>query len=356
MPTNFDSTRFVFMSLLSITMFLCSSALQADSSANTFIHQDSIGQTKHNELQRNTFENLDYRSRAGVYGTITSIGSDTLAGLMAIWAQRFQELYPHVKFQIQATGSSTASQALTQGTATIGPMSRQLSQQEITRFTRVHGYPQTALIVALDAIAIYVEKNNPLQQLSTQQVDAIFSATRLCGAEKSYRTWQDLGVEKFGKESLIQLYGRNSASGTYDLFKQQALCNGDFLRTVNEMPSSSSIVQSIASSVGGLGYAALGYQNSNVRTLAISSDGLSFYRPTPNNLRQGHYPLTRYLYIVVNQRADQPLATLEHTFLSFILSEEGQSIVRENGYFSLSSELIHRQKNILNSKPSITKS
>lgn len=284
-----------------------------------------------------------YHSTPGVYGTITSVGSDTLAGLIAVWAQRFQEIYPHVKFQIQASGSATASQALTQGSASIGPMSRAISAQEISNFTTIHGYAPTALVVAIDAIAIYAEQNNPIEKLTLQQVDALFSITRLCGYHTPISQWQQLDVNKFGGKQTIQLFGRNSASGTYDLFKQKALCDGDFLRTVNEMPSSSSVVQSVASSIGGLGYAALGYQNNNVKTLALAGADGQFYAPTPDNLRQGDYPFTRYLYIIVNKAPDKSLATLEQTFLRFILSDEGQAIVNDNGYFSVSKRMIKRQ-------------
>ncbi len=289
----------------------------------------------------------DYRSAPGVYGTITSVGSDTLAGLMAIWAQRFKEIYPHVKFQIQASGSATASQALTQGSASIGPMSRVLSNQERASFSKRYGYPPTVLVVAVDAIAIYAEKNNPIDQLTLAQVDALFSITRLCGGPEPIMTWSQLGVSKFGDDKNIQLFGRNSASGTYDLFKQRALCEGDYLQGVNEMPSSSSVVQSVASSIGGLGYAALGYVNNNVKTLALSDDGQQFYSPNPDNLRTGLYPFTRNLYIIVNKPPNENLATLERTFLEFVLSAEGQSIVEENGYFGISDRVRKRQLQLL---------
>ncbi|MGB3726630.1 MAG: phosphate ABC transporter substrate-binding protein [Glaciecola sp.] len=297
------------------------------------------------ELPNNqAFDASDYRSTPGVYGTITSVGSDTLAGLMAIWAQRFQEIYPHVKFQIQASGSATASQALTQGSASIGPMSRALSAQEIALFTSKHGYPPTALVVAIDAIALYVEENNPLTQLTLQQVDAVFSATRLCGYPRSLETWQSVGVSKFGSAQNIQIFGRNSASGTYDLFKQKALCDGDYKRTMNEMPSSSSVVQSVASSIGALGYAALGYQSTQVKTLSLSANGTDYYAPSPDNLREGNYPFTRFLYIVVNKAPNETLPALERTFLSFVLSPEGQRIVSDDGYFQVSSRVIKRQR------------
>lgn len=299
-------------------------------------------------------ETLNYRDKptekmqrlAGVYGSISSVGSDTLATLVSLWSERFKTVYPHVKFQIQASGSATAPQALTQGTATIGPMSRALTASEVSRFTQKYGYPPTSLIVAVDAIAIYVEKNNPIQSLSLQQVDALFSASRFCGASRKLETWTDIGVDKFGDDREILLYGRNSASGTYDLFKKQALCEGDFKARVNELPGSSSVVLSIASSVGGLGYAALGHGDDNVKALSIvvgEPAQKELVKPDTNNITSGKYPLSRYLYIVVNKPPNTPLPVLERAFLSFILSDEGQDMVNENGYYSISKAIRDRQ-------------
>lgn len=285
-------------------------------------------------------------SLAGVYGSISSVGSDTLATLISLWSEQFKTVYPHVKFQIQASGSATAPQALTQGTATIGPMSRALTATEISRFTQKYGYPPTTLIVAVDAIAIYVEKNNPLQSLTLQEVDALFSVTRFCGSSKKVDTWTDIGVTKFGENREVLLYGRNSASGTYDLFKKQALCEGDFKATVNELPGSSSVVLSIASSVGGLGYAALGQFDENVKALSISTENEGengFIEPNTDNITSGKYPFSRYLYIVVNKPPEQHLPVLERAFLTFILSDEGQDMVNKNGYYSISKELRDKQ-------------
>jgi phosphate transport system substrate-binding protein len=283
------------------------------------------------------------KALAGVYGSISSVGSDTLATLISLWAEAFKSDYPQVKFQIQASGSATAPQALSQGTATIGPMSRALTASEISRFTQKYGYPPTTFIVAVDAIAIYVEKNNPLQQLHLREVDALFSATRFCGAERHLDTWNDLGVTKFGTNREVLLYGRNSASGTYDLFKQQGLCEGDYKPRVNELPGSASVVLSIASSVGGLGYAAMGYDDDNVKALPIGVNGpadqVQYIAPTTDNITSGAYPFSRYLYIVVNKAPNEPLPILERAFLQFILSDEGQAMVSENGYYPINQEL-----------------
>jgi phosphate transport system substrate-binding protein len=322
-------------------------------------------------VKRNPSEFND--SLAGVYGSISSVGSDTLATLISLWAERFKSVYPHVKFQIQASGSATAPQALTQGTATIGPMSRALTATEISRFTQKYGYAPTTLIVAVDAIAIYVEKNNPIDSLTLQQVDALFSVTRFCGSKEKLSTWADIGIAKFGEERDVLLYGRNSASGTYDLFKQQALCAGDFKATVNELPGSSSVVLSIASSVGGMGYAALGYSDENVKALNIGvsaslSQGtpygvpyslaasarlddsaeytksrIEYIAPNTENITLGKYPFSRYLYIVVNKPPNTALPLLERAFLRFILSKEGQDMVRDNGYYSINQAIREKQ-------------
>lgn len=284
----------------------------------------------------------------GVSGTITSVGSDTLATLMSLWAEAFKAKYPHVKFQIQATGSSTAPQALTQGTANLGPMSRQLTQDEINRFIRKYGYPPTVLRVAIDAIAIFVERNNPLRQLTSKQVDALFSATRLCGGAKSFVFWSDLGITKFGQDGKVVTFGRNSSSGTHDLFKQQALCKGDYKASVNELSGSASIVRSIASSIGGIGYAALGERTPNVRGLSIGTTSTSsgqnvFVAPTAENITAGTYPFSRYLYVVVNKPPTKSLPVLERSFLAFILSTEGQKMVEENGYYPIQQAQNQRQ-------------
>lgn len=297
-------------------------------------------------IPTNLAELSNNESLAGVYGSLSSVGSDTLATLISLWSERFKTAYPHVKFQIQASGSATAPQALTQGTATIGPMSRAMTASEISRFTQKYGYPPTALIVAVDAIAIYVEKNNPIESLTLKQVDALFSETRFCGSSQKIDTWTDIGVTKFGENREVLLYGRNSASGTYDLFKKQALCEGDFKATVNELPGSSSVVLSIASSVGGLGYAALGRFDENVKALSIGTQkqGNTVYiEPNTENITSGTYPFSRYLYIVVNKPPNEPLPVLERAFLTFILSDEGQKMVSENGYYSVDKQLRDKQ-------------
>ncbi len=286
----------------------------------------------------------EYARKPGVAGKITSVGSDTLANLMTLWSQEFKHLYPDVKFQIQASGSSTAPPALTEGTATIGPMSRELKPSEIQAFIRAHGYPPTVIQVALDAIAIFVERRNPLPGLTLSEVDAIFSATRFCGGEESISHWSQLGVDNYGQGAPIRLFSRNSVSGTYGLFKIMALCDGDFTKTVNEQPGSASVVLSVASSKGGMGYAAYGYKTAGVRALPLGENAAQFIPLNVETVREQQYPFTRFLYLVINKSPDEPLPTLVREFLTFVLSDAGQKLVARDGYFPIKEALLLRQR------------
>lgn len=292
-------------------------------------------------------EGPDYERQPGVAGKVTSVGSDTLANLMTFWSQEFKELYPQVKFQIQASGSSTAPPALIEGTATIGPMSRELKPSEIRDFVKAHGYPPLVLRVAMDAIAIFVERRNPLPGLTLEEVDATFSATRYCGAPESISNWQQLGVNHADYQGPIRLFGRNSVSGTYGLFKIMALCEGDFKNTVNEQPGSASVVLSVASSEGGIGYAAYGYKTAGVRALPLGATRDTLIPLTKETVRSERYPYSRFLYLVVNKKPGQPLPTLEREFLRFVLSKQGQQQVQRDGYFPIREDVLLRQRRLI---------
>lgn len=284
-----------------------------------------------------------YQKQPGVAGSITSVGSDTLANLMTNWSRSFKQLYPQVKFQIQASGSSTAPPALTEGTANIGPMSRELKTSEINYFSRRNGYQPLAIKVAVDAIAIFVGNDNPLTGLTKQQIDGVFSITRFCGAPNEINTWRDLGLKNGIANRNIKRFGRNSVSGTYGLFKRVALCNGDFKSNVNELPSSVSVVQSVANSSGAIGYAAFGRKNASVRIVPIGNQYDELVPATAATIASGEYPFTRFLYLVVNKKPDDLLPLLEQEFLRFVLSELGQAIVEKEGYVAIPHNTLQKQ-------------
>lgn len=286
----------------------------------------------------------EYERVSGVSGTLSSIGSDTLANLMTLWTEEFKRQYPNVNIQVQAAGSSTAPPALTEGTASFGPMSRAMRDNEIEAFEARHGYKPTAIRVAIDALAVYVHKDNPLQALTIAEVDAIFSVTRRCGGDADIRRWGELGLTGTWANRPIQLYGRNSVSGTYGYFKQVALCGGDFKNNVNEQPGSASVVQAVSSSLNGIGYSGIGYVTSGVRSVPLAEyEGAEAVAATSENAVSGDYPLSRFLYVYVNKRPGTPLPPLEREFVKLVLSRVGQDVVGKDGYVPLSPRMAARE-------------
>jgi phosphate transport system substrate-binding protein len=284
----------------------------------------------------------DYQKASGIAGNLSSVGSDTLANLMTLWAEEFNREYPNVNIQIQAAGSSTAPPALTEGTSNLGPMSREMKDDELEAFEDKYGYKPVAVPVAIDALAVMVNKDNPVKGLTVPQVDAIFSSTRKCGYETDIQTWGEAGVSAWGSKS-IQLYGRNSVSGTYGYFKENALCKGDFKSNVNEQPGSASVVQSVTSSKNGIGYSGMGYSTSGIRMVPLAKKaGQPFVEATPENAIKGAYPLTRYLYVYVNKKPNQPLPPLENEFMKMVLSKAGQQVVIKDGYIPLPANVVEK--------------
>lgn len=285
-----------------------------------------------------------YTRASGISGNLSSVGSDTLANLMTLWSEAFKHEYPNVNIQVQAAGSSTAPPALTEGTANLGPMSRKMKDNEIEAFEAKYGYKPLGIRVAIDALAVYVHKDNPLQSLTLQQVDGIFSVTRRCGGNADLKAWDQLGLTGSWVGRPIQLYGRNSVSGTYGYFKDSALCGGDFKANVNEQPGSASVVQSVGGSLNGVGYSGIGYVTSSVRAIPLAEDeGLEPVAPTKANAASGDYPLSRYLYVYVNKKPGQALNPLELEFFRLVLSRQGQEVVVKDGYVPVSAKVASRE-------------
>ncbi len=285
-----------------------------------------------------------YSTVSGVSGNLSSIGSDTLNNLMTLWAEEFQKNYPNVNIQIQGAGTSTAPPAMTEGTANFGPMSRAPSAREQQAFEQRHGYPLTVVGVAIDMLAVYVNKDNPIQGLSLPQVDAIFSATRRCGHGNDITRWGQVGLTGAWANRDFTIYSRNAVSGTYGYFKQHALCDGDYKPSINEQPGSSAVVQGVTESINGIGYSGIGYRTSGVRAIPLAREtGGAMVEPSADNAASGEYPLARFLYISVNKHPNRPLPPLEREFLRMVMSQQGQEVVVRDGYVPLTQNAARTQ-------------
>lgn len=276
-----------------------------------------------------------YTPVAGISGNLNAVGSDTLNNLMTLWGEAFRKKYPSVKIGIEGKGSATAPPALAAGTAQLGPMSRPMKAEEIAAFKSKFGYEPTAIKVSLDAVAFYVNKDNPLEGISLQQLDAIFSSTFKRGGSNITKWGEVKGAESMGTRA-IALYGRNSASGTNGFVKEHALKKGDFKDDVKEQPGSSAVVQAVGADVGAIGYSGIGYITSNVKVLSVAEKGgATAVQPSYANCISGRYPLSRYLLIYVNKKPGQPLDALTKEFIKFVVSKDGQEIVAKDGYYPL---------------------
>ncbi|WP_201167534.1 MULTISPECIES: PstS family phosphate ABC transporter substrate-binding protein [Halorhodospira] len=285
----------------------------------------------------------NYERVSGISGNLGSQGSDTLNNLMTLWAEEFQDFYPNVSVEIEGAGSGTAPVALTEGTANFGPMSRDMRSSEIESFEDAHGYEPTKVRVAIDTIAVFVNRDNPIDGLTMEQVDGMFSATQRCGGSDVTR-WGDVGLDGPWQNRDITLYSRNAVSGTYGFFREHALCDGDFKDAINEQPGSASVVQGVSESLNGIGYSGIGYQTSGVKAIALGDDEDNLYEPNAENAVSGDYPLSRFLYVYVNKDPNGELPPIEREFLKLVLSEEGQDVVRRDGFIPMPAQAAERER------------
>jgi phosphate transport system substrate-binding protein len=285
-----------------------------------------------------------YQKTSGVSGNVNSVGSDTMNNLMTLWAEAFLKMYPNVKVQVEGKGSTTAPPALIAGTSQFGPMSREMKPTEIDQFEAKYGYKPTQLRTSYDALAIYVNKDNPLDKLTLAQADAVFSKTRRRGYKQNITTWGQLGLTGDWANRPISIYGRNSASGTYGFFKEHTLGNGDYKDTVKEQPGSASVVQGVTEDRYGIGYSGIGYKTSGVKAVPLAAkDGGEYSDGNYGDVTSGKYPLNRFLYLYVNRAPGKPLDPVVKEFCKLIFSKEGQEVVIKDGYLPLSAEIVRQE-------------
>lgn len=291
-----------------------------------------------------TIEMPRYEPDAPMSGALSSVGSDTMVYLMSFWAVEFKRMHPGVKFSIVQAGSSTAPPALLRGDANLGPMSRRMKDKEIAAFEAKYGYRPTELRVALDTLAVYVNHHNPLPGLTFAQLDAIFSSTRRCGSTSDLTRWDDLGLKGEWAGREINLFGRNTLSGTRAFFSENALCNGEYKPSLKMKTTSTEVVGSVSGSIDAIGYSGVSYLRPGVRVLPLAREaGQAFVEASPENAYNGRYPLTRFLYLYLNKPPQRPLPPVEREFVRFILSAAGQAIVENDGFIPLSAELVNAE-------------
>lgn len=302
---------------------------------------------------------------AQLEGTLTSVGSDTMRVVMTNWANAFAQTHPDVTYEMQTRGSATAPDALIGHQSDLAPMSRMMSSEEVEAFQRTHGYEPTEYRVALDALAIFVHKDNPVTGLSMDQVDSIFSETHRChrgffSDSDPIRNWNDISFSRLG---TIDLYGRGELSGTHAFFRETALCDGQFKEGIVEFEDSRAVVEAVAANPNAIGYAGIGYRSDGVRAVALSPQASNFegayysyyvdrFRDDPDLERRygwvvrGRYPLSRYLYLYTDEGEGHASANVR-AFVELALSDAGQELAHDAGFIPLPRRVLESERSRL---------
>ena len=292
-----------------------------------------------------------YAPESQVKGSLSVEGSDTMHALMSRLAAEFHSRQADVKMVVKGGGSSQALKEFLKPVefpkriyatdeertrVRFIASSREMTESEIKQFAAEHGYEPTAIPIAIDAVALYVNKDNPIAGLTLDQVDAIFSTTKNRGYKTEVAQWGQLGLTGGWEHAAIALYGRNKKSGTREFFKEHALAGGEFNPGLDEEPGSASLILAISKDRLGIGYSGIGWRASTVRVVPLAeSDGVSFIQPTAESVSNQTYPLRRVLYLYVDKAPKAPLSPAAQEFLTFINSRDGQEAVIKAGFFPL---------------------
>jgi len=283
---------------------------------------------------------------AGLTGKITSIGASTTTHLVARRAADFHRIYPDVTLEITASAISIGPTALLEGRADLVPMSRPLTPEEVGSFTKKYGYPPTEIKVAADALAIYVGKKNPVQGLTLEQLDGVFSQPQP-GGPCAIETWGQVGLTGEWADLPITLHGYGPEEGAHQLFRQQVLHDKAFRLSLRLEGGGSSIVQGVAADPRAIGFASLFFACKAVRVVPLAGPDGRFYAPTAENVRNRNYPLGRFLYICVNKPPQKPFDGPAAEFLRFLLSCEGQQLVAADGNIPLDAATVNEGRHSL---------
>jgi phosphate transport system substrate-binding protein len=260
------------------------------------------------------------------------------------WAKDLMQLYPGLTIRVESGGSETGLNALLERKAQIAAMSRRMTQQEIVEFKREFGYEPVEVPVAVDALAIFVHKDNPIEGLSLAQLDAMFSKERRRGLEYPINTWgAALVLEEGWTDAPVHLYGRNGNSGTASFFREHVLNGAALKNTMKAGAGSASVVVELVKDRFGIGFSGIGYQITGIRPVPIASvQGGLYIQPSFQTAMDSSYPLRRNLYLYVNKPPKSAAPPTLAEYVKFVLSQQGQQIVLAHGYYPLPTTELNR--------------
>lgn len=277
-----------------------------------------------------------YTPHQRVSGKVDIIGSNTMDIFLKQWKKKLEILHPDLNIELKTEGSNTGVESLLSENLAIAAMSRPLDEKEIRKFIKHMGYAPTAVPVAVDAFAVFVHQDNPLDRITFQQLDAIFSSERRQNAPESLDRWGQVGLSGHWKDAPIHVQVRDSESGTAQFFRELVSKGGKDKETSQIQPGAASVVYAIMQDPNAIGYSGIGYRTDSVKPLRVAArEGEAFIEPTFDSATDGSYPLRRLLYLYVNQPPQSAPSPMLSEIMTFAVSLEGQQMVAKAGFFPL---------------------
>lgn len=269
-----------------------------------------------------------YQRVEGVKGTLRLCGSDTISQLAGNWASDFRKMYPEVEIKIDVQGARNAIPSVINQQADIGLLSREIRAAEVEQFKAKFGHAPVVLTPALESIAIFVHKDNPVESLTLAQLDAIYSTSLKRGAPKQALTWGDVGVGGKWATMPIVCQARDAETGSQVFFQRGVLGGGEFRQGMVGHASSVEMIKTIAGNQGAVGFAGSGYETPDVKAVPLAWKA----GEPASKIETVGYPLLRPLQLIVNKAPNQELSLLEHEFIKYMFSRAGQQQVIVGGF------------------------
>lgn len=248
-------------------------------------------------------------------------GSDTCLPLVQKEAEAYGKKNPAMRLSVTGGGSGVGIAALMDGSAQLAMSSRKMKMDEKLKLQDA-GKSYKEVVFAQDALAVIVHPKNSVSQLTRQQLEDIYTG--------KITNWKQVG----GSDMKIIVYSRETSSGTYEFFKEHVMKNKNYANTALNMPATGAIVQSVSQTPGAIGYVGLAYLEGDVKALSVSYDGKTFVKPTIENAINKSYPVTRPLFFYYQPSVEKQIKP----FIDFVLSAEGQGIVKQVGYVPLAAK------------------
>jgi len=269
-------------------------------------------------------------------GTLDVSGSDSMKPLLQNWIGDLTRRHPGVKVTLRGDGSQTGLKALLEHQVEIAAMSRRMTATEIAEFVKEYGFEPAEVPVAIDALAVFVHKDNPVTGLSLDELDAIFCRERRRGVDHSITTWGLVGPTDEWFEAPIRIYGRDGKSGTSYFFREEVCKGGTFHPQLVGSKGPASVIMDLVKDPLGIGFSAIGYQTSALKAVPIAAvKGGRYVEPNFETATDGSYPLRRHLYLYIAKPPKQAPSPLISELVRFALSAQGQQAALDHGYYPL---------------------